>query len=238
MSTMKRRSLSLHGAQVPCREDVVADPMPEHERRTRRDIQEQLGAAQFVGRRPDVVDGVVEPQREFDGVAIVEQRRHLVAPAKAILDMAEIVKAPERRLVAACEIGVHGGAVGRRRRGDAALPELREAGCAVGRHRTRHGAGSVLAALRESVGSIRPSGRRAAAGTLLPPLAASPSALPHPAARRQAGRCPCSRVRSARASRAVRSRDCRSAGAGTRRPRCAARARAPSRGPSCPAVRW
>ena len=47
--------------------------MPEDERRPRGDFQEQLRAAPFVGRRADVVDGVVEPQPELDGIAIDQQ---------------------------------------------------------------------------------------------------------------------------------------------------------------------
>ena len=54
-------------------------------------LQEQLGAAPLVGRDAGVVDGVVKPQPEFHGIAIVEQRRHLVDQAQAILDVAEVV---------------------------------------------------------------------------------------------------------------------------------------------------
>jgi hypothetical protein len=54
------------------RQNVTADTMPKHERRPSGALQKQLRAAPLVIVDAGVVDGVVKPHPEFDGIAIDE----------------------------------------------------------------------------------------------------------------------------------------------------------------------
>ena len=99
-------------AGVARRHDQAAHVVAKAEPRSCRQFQEQLGAAPLVRGCTDIVDRVVEPQCDLDGIAIVEQRRHLVETAQAIPDVIQVVKAPVRGLVAATQLGVNRRSVG------------------------------------------------------------------------------------------------------------------------------
>ncbi len=93
-------------AGVARRHDQAAHVVAKDEPCSRRQVQKQLGTVPLVRAGADLVDGIVEPQRELDRIAIVQQRRHLVEAAHAIPDVVQIVKAPIRRPIAAAQLGI------------------------------------------------------------------------------------------------------------------------------------
>ena len=104
---MNLQSFAARSPAALRRENQRANATPELRRRALRLREEQLRAAPLVVGVAGLVDGIVEPERDLDGVAIVEARRDLVEVPKAIVDVAEIVELASRGREPLAKVGVH-----------------------------------------------------------------------------------------------------------------------------------
>ena len=151
---MKRRSPRTRNARVAGGENEPADAPAQHLGRAGRYLEEELGAAPFVGRVAGRIDGIVEPQRELHGVGVAQQRDDLVHVAEAIADVVEVVEA-------ALRCAEHARQLGRRPPRPAATAERTRNGPTGRRtvHRRRRGSSS-----RRRIRHALPAGKPRASG--------------------------------------------------------------------------